>query len=210
MALKDLIVLFTLCHGKAIIPSQLSFYTSSKSIPPSPEPPISNCQCAFPIEASNMFISLTIRVFTSKKTAQLDVATCGTRWGPATPQRKIYSESQGQVIKQMGSQSIRRKISGNTDLLFRKKKVLKLKNYHVKSCWVHTDDYDKPILYQKCFQRVFIEFVPALVRVLALLPSQLYSAPGKIWFLPSSFIGRMQNGLKHKKSSWTPIWREKW
>lgn len=103
MALKDLIVLFTLCHGKAIIPSKLSFYTSSKSIPPSPEPPISNCQCAFPREASNMFISLTTAFYVKKNLLNLT-------WPPA-----VHGEDLPHLNGRKASKAAKVKLSNKWD-----------------------------------------------------------------------------------------------
>lgn len=84
---------------------------------PEPQFPIA---IAFLPEASNMFISLTTRIFTSKKkTAQLDVTSFRrTNSRPPAVHGEDLPHLNGQVIEQMGSQSIRRKISGNTDLLF--------------------------------------------------------------------------------------------
>lgn len=90
------------------------------SIPWTPNFQLPACVSAWSFKHVHL---LNNRFLRQKKPAQLDVATCGTRWGPATPQRtKSIQSRQGQVIQQMGSERYPKKDLGNTDLLFFEKK----------------------------------------------------------------------------------------
>lgn len=147
--------------------------------------PISNCQCAFPPEASNMFHLLNNPHF------YLKTKTCST-WRdffPATIFRPpaVHGEDlphlKGQVISNKWDHRVSEERFPVIQICyFFLKKVLKLKTIMLKVVGsTPTTMTSQQFFYQKSVQRVFLEFVPARVRVLALLPSQLYSAP--------SFVG---------------------
>ena len=199
MALKDLIVLFTLCHGKAIIPSKLSFYTSSKSIPPSLHPLNPNFQlpvCVSSWSFKHVHLLNNQHFNVNKNLRNLTwlhqwrfsghlrytVRTCHTSTDEVTPKAKV------KLSNTWDHRGIRRK-TWVIQICYLKKEC-KTKALHGKSVGSTPTIRQASNFLSKIFSGfsyVFIWCLPEFEFLLFFQASSTLRLQGKIWFLPSSF-----------------------